>query len=102
MIQVIATIELAPAAREQFLKIFQALVPKVRQEAGCLEYGPMADVPTGIPVQMPLRPNVVTIVEKWADIAALKTHLAAPHMLTYRQEVQDLVVGLQLQVLAPI
>ncbi len=49
MIHVIATIELNPGAREEFLKHFHALVPLVHQEAGCLEYGPTVDAATDIP-----------------------------------------------------
>jgi quinol monooxygenase YgiN len=38
MIHVIATIELVEGQRAAFLKEFQALVPQVRAEVGCLEY----------------------------------------------------------------
>src|SRR5436190_13081656 len=99
MIHVIATIELVAGKREAFLTEFRQVVPLVRAEAGCLEYGPTVDVPTGILVQVPLREHVVTIVEKWESLDALRAHLAAPHMAEYRQRVQHLVVGTQLQVL---
>jgi len=101
MIYVIATIEVAEGKRDAFLDEFHQLVPKVHAEEGCLEYGPNVDVPTDIPVQVPLRDNVVTIVEKWESLDALKAHLAAPHMADYRAEVKDLVVGVKLQVLEP-
>ncbi len=47
MIYVIATIEVAEGKRDAFLAEFHKLVPKVHAEAGCLEYGPTVDVPTG-------------------------------------------------------
>jgi quinol monooxygenase YgiN len=101
MIHVIATIELAEGQREAFLKEFRALVPKVRAETGCLEYGPVIDVASGIAAQGPPRASVVTVVEKWSDLAALKAHLVAPHMEDYRPRVKNLVRSTTLQVLEP-
>lgn len=101
MIHVIATIELNAGKREAFLAEFHKLVPQVRAEAGCLEYGPAVDVATDISAQVPLRENVVTVVEKWEDLPALKAHLVAPHMLDYRPRVKDFVKATTLQILGP-
>lgn len=101
MIHVIATIELNAGKRDAFLAEFHKLVPQVRAEAGCLEYGPAIDVATDISAQIPLRENVVTVVEKWEDLPALKAHLVAPHMLDYRPRVKELVKGTTLQILGP-
>jgi quinol monooxygenase YgiN len=101
MIHVIATIEVAAGKRDAFLAEFHRIVPLVRAENGCFEYGPTIDVPTGIPVQVPLRDHVVTIIEKWESLDALRAHLQAPHMTDYRGRVKDLVVGARLQVLQP-
>jgi quinol monooxygenase YgiN len=43
----------------------------------------------------------VVVVEKWVSLAALEKHLAAPHMLKYREKVKQLVIDVQLQVLEP-
>jgi quinol monooxygenase YgiN len=101
MISVIATIELVEGKRNDFLKEFHQLVEKVKAEKGCLEYGPSVDFPTRIKAQIPLRGNVVTIIEKWADLEALEDHLAAPHMLAYREKVKGIVLSTKLQVLQP-
>jgi quinol monooxygenase YgiN len=101
MIHVIATIDLAPGKRDAFLTEFHRLVPKVRAESGCLEYGPAVDVSTNIPVQTPVRANTVTIIEKWADLPALEAHLNALHVVEYRERVKDMIVGLKLQILQP-
>jgi quinol monooxygenase YgiN len=101
MIHVIATVRVQPGKRQAFLEEFFRLVPRVRAEAGCIEYGPAVDVATDIAVQVPLREDVVTIIERWESLAALKSHLAASHMAAYRQRVKDLVAGVQLQVLEP-
>ena len=101
MIHVLATAELHPGTRERFLEEFHGIVPAVRAEDGCLEYGAAVDTPTGLPAQPPVRDDVVVIVEKWRDLPALRAHLAAPHMTAYRTRVRDYVVRTTLQVLAP-
>jgi len=102
MIHVIATIEVNDGQREAFLKEFRAVVPKVRAEIGCLEYGPTIDAASGIAAQGPPRANVVTVVEKWSDLAALKAHLVAAHMEEYRPKVKHLVRSTALQILEPV
>lgn len=101
MIHVIARIELQPGTRAEFLREFHALVPHVTAEDGCIEYGPTVDAETPIAAQIPRRPDVVTIVEKWRDLAALQAHLVAPHMTPYRAKVKPIVVSTQLQILEP-
>jgi len=101
MIYVIATIDVKPGKREAFLAEFHKLMTKVHAEKGCIEYGPAVDAKTDIKAQIPLRENVVTIMEKWESLAALKAHLAAPHMGEYRENVKDIVKGVILQILQP-
>ena len=96
-----ATREAKPGKREAFLAEFHRVVPLVRGKAGCLDYGPAIDVPTGLPAQPPVRDDVVTVVERWEGLEVLRAHLAAPHMQDYRARVKDLVVRAQLQVLQP-
>lgn len=99
MIHVVATIEVADGKRETFLREFHKLVPQVYAESGCHEYAPFEDVDTDIPSQGGGRENVVTVLEKWKDVAALKTHLDAPHMAEFRERVKDLVADVKLQIL---
>jgi quinol monooxygenase YgiN len=101
MIRVIATIEVVQGRRDDFLAVLRELVPKVLAEEGCAEYGPWVDVPTSIPAQPEMRPDMVTVVEKWESIQALETHLMAPHMLEFRRRTEPLRVGVTLQILAP-
>lgn len=101
MIHVIAAIQIAEGKRAEFLAEFHQVVPKVRDEEGCIEYGPTIDVETNIPAQPDVRDNVVTVVEKWEDLDALEAHLIAPHMLEYRAKVKDLVQGATIHVLQP-
>ena len=84
MVHVLATIELQSGVRTRFLGEFQQIVPTVRAEDGCLEYGATVDVFTGLVAQLPLRDDVVVVVEKWRDLPSLEAHLGAPHMTAYR------------------
>ena len=99
MIHVIATIELADGRRDQFLEEFRRIIPIVRDEDGCVEYGPAIDLQTS--VSDPPRPSVVTVIEKWTDVSALEAHLNSAHMDKYRSLVKDIVTGVKIQVLKP-
>jgi len=102
MIYVIATVELAEGKKALYLEELNKIIPMVRSEHGCLEYGPAADVLTGIPVQEPIDENAITIIERWADVGALKIHLTAPHMHSYREAVKDYVKFVSIRVLTPL
>ncbi len=102
MIHVIATIQLAPGTRTQFLEEFRQVVPLVRAEAGCLEYGAAVDEPTALRAQELVGEDTVIVVEKWESVAALEAHLRAPHMEEYRGRVGNFVRGVQLHVLRPV
>jgi len=101
MIHVIATIRIAPGRRDDFLDAFRKLMPEVKAEAGCIEYGSTIDVSSGLPPQPPVRDDVVTVVEKWQDLDALKRHLASPLVSKFLERSKELLAGLEIQVLAP-
>jgi quinol monooxygenase YgiN len=101
MIVVLATIELQPGKRPDFLAEFRKIVPKVRAEKGCHEYFPAVDTVSGLPVQGPARDDVVVVIEKWESVAALEAHLIAPHMMEYRPKVKEFVKKVFLQILSP-
>ncbi len=101
MIHIIATIKVKTGMREAYLGILKANVPNVLAEKGCIAYVPTVDVESGIPVQVELRPDVVTLVEAWESLADLQVHLKTPHMLAYRERVKDIVKNISLHVLTP-
>lgn len=101
MICVIATIEVVEGRCEDFLAEFRRVVPQVLKEPGCLAYAPMVDVATGIGLQTPARPDVVTVVEQWESIEALEDHLIAPHMIEYRKRVKGLLKATSIRILTP-
>ena len=101
MIHVLATIELQPGTRDQFLAEFHKVMPFVHAETGCIEYGPTIDAATPIAQQQRAGDNVAVIIEKWESVEALQAHLVAPHMTTYREKVKAFVAGVKLQILEP-
>ena len=98
MISVIASIRVKAGKRSEFLEIFQSNVPTVREERGCIEYFPAVDIDADLPPQV-LDENVVTIIEKWESLDALRDHLNAAHMLAYKEKVKDIVEDLTIKVL---
>lgn len=98
MIHVIATARIKPGKVSEFIDIFKANVPSVLEEEGCVEYLPAVDVDAGLPPQH-LDEHVVTVIEKWESVEALHAHLQSPHMMTYREQVKDIVEDVALKVL---
>ena len=102
MIHVIATVELAEGKVNDYLQELNKIIPDVRAEEGCLEYGPTMDLATDIPVQEPIRANVVTIMEKWSGVPALMNHLKAKHMADYRAATKGFVKNLSVRILQAV
>lgn len=102
MIHVVAEIHLAPGARERFVEEFRRLTPLVRAEDGCVEYVGTLEVPTDIAAQAPPRDDVLTVIEKWRDEAALAAHLAAAHMEDHRARSRGLTTRVIVRVLREI
>ncbi len=98
MVHVLASIHVKAGCRARFLEIFKSNVPAVKAESGCVEYRPTVDVDSGLPPQQKDADTVV-IIEKWDSLEALRRHLAAPHMVAYKEKVKDLVVNVSLKVL---
>ena len=102
MIHVIATITVAPEAKEKFVELFKRNIPTVQAEEGCIAYGLTKDVDSGLPIQVGPREDVVTVVERWESLDHLNAHLAAPHMTAYHEATEGMVSGVSLQVLEPV
>ena len=101
MIYVVASIKVRPGKISAFLERFKANVPNVINEDGCIEYIPTIDLDAKLTPQV-LDENIVTIIEKWESMEHLQTHLKASHMLSYREEVKDMVENTSLKVLMDV
>ena len=98
MIDVIAFIKVKTGKRPEFLTIFKSNIPDVKAENGCIAYAATVDLDADLPPQE-LDDNMVTIIEKWESLEALRGHLVAPHMQAYREKVKDMVENISIKVL---
>jgi quinol monooxygenase YgiN len=101
VIHVLAIITASPGQREAVLEIFRANMAAVHAEAGCLEYSPVVDAADAGPAQTPLGPDTFCVVEKWADMDALRAHAAAPHMAAYAAKVRPMLASRVIHILSP-
>ena len=101
MINVIASIRVKAGRLSEFIEIFKSNVPSVKEEKGCIEYLPTIDIDADLPPQI-MDETVVTIIEKWESLKSLHDHLKSPHMLTYKEEVKDIVEDLSIKVLEEV
>ena len=81
--------------------LLREIVPTVRKEDGCIEYGPAVDVESRAGTSALFGPDTFVVIEKWESLKALETHSAAPHMAAYGERVKDLMSGRSIHVLEP-
>ena len=98
MIDVIASIRVKDGHVEEFIEKFKANVPSVLAEQGCIHYYPTIDADAETAAQV-LDAQIVTIVEQWESLEALRAHSIAPHMSRFREGVKNIVEGTTLKVL---
>ena len=101
LIHVIAIITTKPGQRDTVLQAFNANVPAVHAENGCIEYGATVDSEGLGSFQTKFGADTFVVVEKWESIDALKAHSAAPHMAAYAGQVKDMLAGRVIHVLSP-
>jgi quinol monooxygenase YgiN len=100
-VHVIAVITAKPGRRAELLQAFQANVPNVHAEDGCIEYVATVDAQGAGDIQTRFGPDTFVVVEKWSSLQALKAHAAAPHMAAYAAKAKDLIASRVIHVLAP-
>jgi quinol monooxygenase YgiN len=98
MVHVLAIITAHPGKRTQLLELFQAVIPTVREEQGCIEYGVAVDVPNADPA---FGPDTYVVVEKWESPETLKAHSVAPHMKAFGAAAGGLIAKRAVHVLQP-
>ena len=100
MVHVIAVITTKPGMRTQVLEAFNANVPNVHAEDGCIEYGATVDRENAGEFQTKFGEDTFVVVEKWSSLEALKAHIAAPHMATYAAKVKDMLADRVIHVMS--
>ena len=101
MIHVVAIITARPGHRDKVLAIFEANVPAVRAEDGCIEYGAATDIDVFGSGQALFGPDSFVVIEKWATPEHLRTHAASPHMKEYGAKTRELLAGRTVHVVEP-
>ncbi|SFM30556.1 putative quinol monooxygenase [Variovorax sp. OV329] len=102
MIHVVAVITAKPGQRAAVLEAFQANVPAVLAEDGCIEYQATVDA-KGMPASKgTFGEDTFVVVEKWATLPALQAHAVAPHMKAYGEKTKDLLASRVIHVLEPV
>ena len=100
-VHILAVITAKPGMRATILESFQANVPAVHAEDGCIEYGATIDTQGVGALQTRFGDDTFVVVEKWASLDALKAHAAAPHMAAYGARTKEMIASRVIHVLSP-
>jgi quinol monooxygenase YgiN len=101
MVHILAIITAKPGQRDVVLAAFNANVPTVLAEDGCIEYGAAIDADGFGSLQTSFGPDTFVVIEKWASPEAVRAHGASPHMAAYAAKTKDLLDGRVLHFLSP-
>lgn len=101
-VHVVAIITAKPGQRAALLDAFQANVPNVLAEDGCIEYQATVDAEGAGAIQARFGEDTFVVVEKWASMEHLKAHAAAPHMAAYAAKAKDMIADRVIHILSPV
>lgn len=97
MVHVLAMITAKPGKRAEILEAFNANVPAVHAEDGCMEYGAAVDIDGPFPDRF--GEDTFVVIEKWESLDALKAHAASAHMKAYAAKTKELIAERKVHVL---
>ncbi len=100
-IHVLAIIKAKPGQRDAVLRLFNANVPAVLAEAGCIAYEATIDADDAGPMQSTFGPDTFVVVERWASLAALGAHANSVHMKDYGEKTKDMLADRTIHILSP-
>ena len=101
IVHVLAVITTKPGQRAAVLTLFNANVPAVLAEDGCIAYEATIDTGNAGPMHTAFGPDTFVIVEKWASLAALGAHANAAHMKAYGASTKDMLADRVIHILSP-
>lgn len=101
MVHVIAIIKTKPGKRAEVLELFNANVPAVLAEDGCIAYEATIDTENAGPIQTPFGEDTFVVVEKWESMSALGAHARSAHMKAYAESTKDMLADRTIHVLSP-
>lgn len=84
MVGLVAKVKVKEGRMEEALGLFRDLLKDVRNEPGTLSYTINRD---------PAEPNVIYVLERYQDDAALKAHMSTPHFGAFFARMGSLLDG---------
>jgi len=100
-VHVVAVITTKPGQRDAVLSLFNANVPAVLAEDGCIAYEATIDTPDAGPMQASFGPDTFVVIEKWASLEALGAHARSDHMKAYANSTKDMLADRKIHILSP-
>lgn len=101
IVHVLAVITAKPGQREEVLVLFNANVPAVLAEDGCIAYEATIDAENAGAIQAKFGSDTFVVVEKWASMDALNAHAASSHMKAYGARTRDMLADRAIHILSP-
>lgn len=100
-VHVLAILTAKPGQRAALLSLFNANVPAVLAEDGCITYEATIDAENAGPGKAAFGPNTFVAVEKWSSMDALKAHSSSAHMQAFGAATKDMIADRAVHVLSP-
>ena len=97
----LAIITTKPGQRDAVLAMFNAIVPVVLAEDGCIAYEATIDTENAGPMQTEFGPDTFVVVEKWGSLADLGAHATSEHMKAYGASTKDMLADRAIHILSP-
>lgn len=101
LVHVIAVIKTKPGLRAAVLEMFNANVPAVLAEDGCIAYEATIDTENAGPMQTEFGADTFVVVEKWSSMEALGAHARSAHMKAYGASTKDMLADRTIHILSP-
>lgn len=101
IVHVLAILTTKPGQRDAVLALFNANVPAVLAEDGCIAYEATIDTQNAGPMQTEFGPDTFVVVEKWESMAALGAHAVSDHMKAYGASTKDMLADRVIHILSP-
>lgn len=80
-----------PGCRGDVLRVYKAVIPKVLEEKGCIQYIAAKDLYYG-PAQSLLGEESFALIGMWESLEEFEAHAVSGHMEACRSRVEEIVV----------
>ena len=100
IVHVVAVITTKPGLRAEVLALFNANIPAVLAEDGCIAYEATIDTENAGPMQAKFGADTFVVIEKWESMAALGAHAQSPHMKAYGASTKDMTADRAIHILS--